>query len=619
MRVGLQPAHARSPARSAARRRRRARLARGLAEVGRSTTSPSRPRGAGGRARGCRDGRAGVPQRSQHPERLVAMSLAAVRPAAARDYTGLDAVHYPLTVALPTLELPSAVTVHDLQHLDHPRALLPGGALWRARNARALGAQRGRGDRAEPVRAPRAIELLGLPPERVHAIPLGVDHARFRPGDEEREPFLLYPPAVAAQEPRPPLRGVRAAARRAARAAARPHRRRPRGPRRAARRRRGARPRPGRRARVALPPRGVPRLPEPVRGLRPAAARGDGLGRPVAAADSPAIPEVCGDAAALFDPSDAEDIAAGILETDDCREEHSWTRGSSGGAVHVGRDRAPARGGLRRGLLQRSEVRTTKPRAHVGASTIRATYAATPTIAAATEPRTSPAGTNATAGRSRDRHSSHGDTARTGCERVEHAEQRDQHDECRERERDRQAVELQELRRGPIENHLSRQCHCADPGKIRKRPATKVSGNATWTPTDAIIHGVEHHDEPSNLVTDVPSIGISEDALHDTPPASANPLQQPPNHGQRDPRCRDDMRLHSGGEPHASQRNGGDEADGERGHRDESRRREIRVAEARDRSPTGRPANGEVHDDIEQLKRAIGSAAAGEVRPAATL
>ena len=31
----------------------------------------------------------------------------------------------------------------------------------------------------------------------------GIDHARFSPGDEPREPFLLYPgPAVAAQEPR---------------------------------------------------------------------------------------------------------------------------------------------------------------------------------------------------------------------------------------------------------------------------------------------------------------------------------------------------------------------------------------------------------------------------------
>ena len=39
----------------------------------------------------------------------------------------------------------------------------------------------------------RAIELLGLPPERVHAIPWGVDHERFRTGEDEREQFLLYP------------------------------------------------------------------------------------------------------------------------------------------------------------------------------------------------------------------------------------------------------------------------------------------------------------------------------------------------------------------------------------------------------------------------------------------
>jgi glycosyltransferase involved in cell wall biosynthesis len=33
-------------------------------------------------------------------------------------------------------------------------------------------------------------------------------------------------------------------------------------------------------------------------------------GTPVAASDIPAVAEACGDAAALFDPTDAEDIAA---------------------------------------------------------------------------------------------------------------------------------------------------------------------------------------------------------------------------------------------------------------------------------------------------------------------
>ena len=37
------------------------------------------------------------------------------------------------------------------------------------------------------------VERLGLAAERVRPIHLGVDHERFRPGDEPREPFLLYP------------------------------------------------------------------------------------------------------------------------------------------------------------------------------------------------------------------------------------------------------------------------------------------------------------------------------------------------------------------------------------------------------------------------------------------
>ena len=40
----------------------------------------------------------------------------------------------------------------------------------------------------------RVIERLGLDPERVHAVWLGVDHERFTPTPHvEREPFLLYP------------------------------------------------------------------------------------------------------------------------------------------------------------------------------------------------------------------------------------------------------------------------------------------------------------------------------------------------------------------------------------------------------------------------------------------
>jgi glycosyltransferase involved in cell wall biosynthesis len=39
----------------------------------------------------------------------------------------------------------------------------------------------------------RAVELLGLDPERVRVVHLGIDHDRYTPAADEREPFLLYP------------------------------------------------------------------------------------------------------------------------------------------------------------------------------------------------------------------------------------------------------------------------------------------------------------------------------------------------------------------------------------------------------------------------------------------
>jgi glycosyltransferase involved in cell wall biosynthesis len=39
----------------------------------------------------------------------------------------------------------------------------------------------------------RAIDKLGLDPQRVRVIPQGLDHDELHPGDQEREPFLLYP------------------------------------------------------------------------------------------------------------------------------------------------------------------------------------------------------------------------------------------------------------------------------------------------------------------------------------------------------------------------------------------------------------------------------------------
>src|SRR6266508_5113882 len=126
--------------------------------------------------------------------KLLAMTRAAVRPGPLRRRIGaLDAVHYPFTVALPRLDVASAVTLHDTQHLDLPHLFSRAERAYRAlayhRSARA----------ARLVIVPsafvrdRVVAGLRIPPDRIRVIHLGVDHSRFSPAAERREPFLVYP------------------------------------------------------------------------------------------------------------------------------------------------------------------------------------------------------------------------------------------------------------------------------------------------------------------------------------------------------------------------------------------------------------------------------------------
>ncbi len=128
------------------------------------------------------------------PERLVAMGLAAARPGPLRRrLAGAEAVHFPLTIRLPPVTAPSAITLHDVQHLDLPQLFSRAERAFRAlawhRSARS----------ARIVIVPsgfvrdRAVALLRLDPGKIRVIHHGIDHDRFRPGDDEREPFLLYP------------------------------------------------------------------------------------------------------------------------------------------------------------------------------------------------------------------------------------------------------------------------------------------------------------------------------------------------------------------------------------------------------------------------------------------
>lgn len=135
------------------------------------------------------------------PTRLAAMLHAAVRPAAAaRDApAGLDVIHHPLTVPIPRpAGVPTVTTLHDLHHHELPET------FSRAERAFRRWAYDGAARRADVVVTPsehtraQAIERLGLAPERVRAVHSGIDHERFRPDAgapsiDLPERFIFYP------------------------------------------------------------------------------------------------------------------------------------------------------------------------------------------------------------------------------------------------------------------------------------------------------------------------------------------------------------------------------------------------------------------------------------------
>ena len=245
------------------------------------------------------------------PQRVAAMSAAAVRAAPLLErMRAARVLHYPLTVPLPRPRRPHAITLHDLLHLDRPQ-LFPRGERLLRRLAYDTAARR-----ADRVVVPsgfvrdRAVELLGLEPARVAVAAHGIDRDRFTPADVAREPFLLYPARPWPHKNHARLLEAFASLRRE---------------------------RPG--LRLVLTGGGHERTPRPegvdVRGLvsgdelvslyRRAAALVfpslyEGFGAPpleamacgcvVAAADIPPLREVCGDAAAYFDPLSADAIAA---------------------------------------------------------------------------------------------------------------------------------------------------------------------------------------------------------------------------------------------------------------------------------------------------------------------
>jgi glycosyltransferase involved in cell wall biosynthesis len=250
------------------------------------------------------------------PPRIPAVGLGARLSSAARSrLRELDVVHYPLTVPVPRSRARTLVTLQDLQHRDHPELFSRSRRTFRriaydraARRADAVIVL------SEFVRSHAVVEL-GLDPERVQVVPHGIDHTVFRPGDEQRETFLLYPARpwkhknhvrlvqafVDLQREVPGLRLVLTGD--------------------------------GLESLSPLPA-GVERLGYVSRAelaslyrraaclVFPSLYEGFGLplleamacGCPVAASNRAAIPETCGDAAVLFDPEDVHAIANGVRD-----------------------------------------------------------------------------------------------------------------------------------------------------------------------------------------------------------------------------------------------------------------------------------------------------------------
>src|SRR6188508_3307703 len=259
---------------------------------------------------------AGYPASTSAPGRLRAMGGARLLPGPLRRHLErADVVHYPLTVPVPPAGKPTVLTLLDVQHLDLPELFPRGERLFRRlaydRAARGAGAVV---VISEWVKE-RVVARLGLDPERVHAIHLGVDHERFSPdASVAREPFLLYPARPWQHKNHARLYDAFARVR-----AERPE------------------------LRLVLTgvghaPASLPEGVETCGGVStdelvslyrrasalvfPSLYEGFGLppveamacGCPVAASNAGSLPEVVGDAAVLFDPHDPQGIAAGIDE-----------------------------------------------------------------------------------------------------------------------------------------------------------------------------------------------------------------------------------------------------------------------------------------------------------------
>ena len=171
------------------------------------------------------------------------------------------------------------------------------------------------------------------------------------------------------------------------------------------------------------------------------------------------------------------------------------------------------------------------------------------------------------------------------------------------RERDGDAVQLEELHADPREEDLH-----GEGGETDPRQRSQAAGHEGERERD--VHadrdhdpGREHDDEPRDLVPDLVSVRRAEHALHELRADDGERADCSTDDHERDPRRGDDVTRNGlRGELHARQRDGRDEADRERRDAGESRGREVRVAEAGHRARPEASGERDRHD-VRQLQR----------------
>ncbi len=256
------------------------------------------------------------------PGRMLAMAEGVARGRRLRRrLVGLDTVHFPLTVMIPRVESPlPVVTVLDLQHEFLPRFFSRAELAYR-RLAYGWSIRKSALVVTISEHAARAVvDRYAIPEARVRPIHLGVDHDVFRPGGDERGRFLVYPARAWPHKNHARLFEAFALLRR-------------------------------RHPELELVltaydgpvPDGVRSLghvsrDELVRLYRTAAAlvfpsEYEGFGQPpleamacgcpVASSNAASLPEVCGDAARLFDPTSVEEMVEAVEDV--LREPWAWS------------------------------------------------------------------------------------------------------------------------------------------------------------------------------------------------------------------------------------------------------------------------------------------------------